>query len=521
MAIHARGIRKVRWVALLVGAAAAAAAVVGGTHAAHAAPAPFVYAEAFPFSTMDPATAGLNPDLLVAQNTYDALTRYNDAAPTTILPALATSWTQKGRVWTFHLRKGVKFHGGAPFTATDAKASIDRMMKLGQGLAYVMYDVQNVKVVNPTTLRITAKTTNRYLPANLTKVGIVSAADIKAHAAGKDLAQGWFKDHEDGTGPYEVSSYQAGTQLDLKRNTSWWGRFPAHPVDTFIDKFVVDGTQRFIGLKGGDYQLAAMISTENALSLDKSKFHLVVGHNLWAYPNLNFSTTQAPMNNPTFRAAVVAAFDYKAMVQYYKGFATTSNGPIPNWVPGSPSNRLPTIKQDLKKAKALLKASGVKNTTFTCLIPPGSPDYPFVGQVLQASLQQIGVKVNLKNTPIAQIPTLMKENKGPCAVYGEASNSPDPIPFFSARYVPGSFANLYNFKSPKLQALMQQYSSATSAPKQNALLLAMSKIIVDSHMDLWTVSPESVVAMPNSVKGYQVDPFNLINVNIAGLSYTP
>jgi len=115
----------------------------------------------------------------------------------------------------------------------------------------------------------------------------------------------------------------------------------------------------------------------------------------------------------------------------------------------------------------------------------------------------------------------MKSNKTPCGVYGEASNSPDPIPFFSARYIPGSFANLYNYKNPQLVKLMAQYSAATSPAQQNALLLKMAKTIVDTHMDLWTVSPKNVIPMPNSVQGYQVDPFNLINVNIASLSYTP
>ena len=316
-------------------AVTAAVGLGSAASAGLAAPKPFVYAEAFSFSTMDPATAGLNPDMLVTQNTYDALTRYDesraDAHPAGAAP---TSWTRKGTVWTFKLRTGVKFHNGAAFSATDVKASIDRMMKIGQGLAYLLYNVKSVAVVNPTTVKITAKTANPWLPANLVKVGIVSAADIKSHATGGDLAQGWFKDHENGTGAYKVQSNTPGTQLVLARNKGWFGKFSAHPVDTFIDRFVVDGTQRFIGLKGGDYQLAAFISTDNALSLDKKKFHLAIGNNLWAYPNLNFSLTQEPTKNADFRAALVAAFDYKAMVAYYKGYASTSNGPIPGWVPG-------------------------------------------------------------------------------------------------------------------------------------------------------------------------------------------
>jgi peptide/nickel transport system substrate-binding protein len=515
--------RRLRAVAATLVAASAIAgglAAFGGLTASASTP-PFVYAEAFAFTTMDPAAAGLNPDMLVTQNTYDALTRYNDNAPTKILPALATSWSRSGTTWTFHLRPGVTFHDGAPLTATDVKVSIDRMIKLGEGLSFLLYNISSVSVVNSMTVAIHTKTPNPWLPANLVKVGIVSAKDVAAHAKGNDLAAAWFANHEDGTGPYKVSSSTPGTQLVLVRNTKWWGKFTAHPVNTFIDRFVVDGTQRFIGLKGGTYQLAAMISTADALTLPKSQFHLVVGHNLWAYPNLNFSLTQAPTSNAKFRAALFDAFDYKAMVDYYKGYATTSNSPIPNWVPGNPDAQLPPIAQNLAKAKSLLAASGVKQTTFTCLIPTGSPDYPFVGQILEAGAAQIGITVKLNTVPVAQIPTLLKTNKFPCAVYGEASNSPDPVPFFTARYIPGAFLNLWNYKSTAVQNLLNKYSAATNPATAKQLLADIARTIVNEHMDLWTVSPETVDPMPNSVQGYQVDPFNLINVYIAGLSYTP
>ena len=494
---------------------------IAGGASADSSTKPFVYAEAFPFSTMDPAAAGLNPDMLVTQNTYDALTRYDESAPTKILPALATSWTQNGNDWTFKLRAGVKFHDGKPLTADDVKATIDRMLKMQQGLTFLLYNVSGVDVIDPTTVVIHAKTANPWLPADLTKVGIVSAQDIKDHATGDDLAAGWFKDHENGTSAYKVTANNPGVDLTLGRNKDWWGEFTDHPVETFIDRFVVDGSQRFIGLKGGDYQLAAFISTDNALSLDKTKFHLVVGNNLWAYPNLNLNPIAAPTNNADFRAAMVAAFDYKAMVDYYKGYASTSNGPIPAWVPGSTSDKLPVIKQDLDKAKALLDKSGIKNAKFTCAIPAGSPDYDFVGQVLQAAAASLGVTIELNDVPVAQIPDLMKKGTVACAVYGEASNSPDPAPFFAARYLKGKYLNLWSYDDADMVKLIDQYAAAADAKAQDDALMQISQKLVDMHMDLWTVSPQTVMPMPNSVQGYKVDPFNLINVRIASLSYSP
>lgn len=493
----------------------------GATGIGNAQTKPFVYAEAFPFSTMDPAAAGLNPDMLVTQNTYDALTRYDEDDPATILPALATEWSQNGKDWTFKIRQGVKFHSGALLSANDVKVSIDRMLKIGQGLSFLLYNVESVDVVDDATVVIHAKTANPWLSANLTKVGIVSARDVEEHASGDDLAAGWFAANENGTGAYRVSSHSPGVELRMERNKEWWGEFSDSPVETFIDRFVVDGTQRFIGLRGGDYQMAAFISTENALSLDRDKFDLVVGNNLWAYPNLNFSLTQEPTSNDDFRAALVASFDYSAMVTYYKDYATTSNGPVPGWVPRSPNDKLPTIKQDLDKAKSLLEKSGVTDTSFTCLIPAGSPDYIFVGQVLQAGAAQIGINVELRTVPISQIPGSIKGNEAPCAVYGEASNSIDPVPFFRARYVPGAFLNLWNYDNPEMGKLIDAYAAASDQAVQDETLFKMSKLLVDSHMDLWTVSPQSVIPMPKSVAGYKVDPFNLINVDIADLSYKP
>src|SRR3954452_19856453 len=110
-----------RWTAALALTTAIATVAGASTLGARAATEPFVYAEAFPFSTMDPAAAGLNPDMLVTQNTYDALTRYDESAPAKVLPALATSWKRVGKVWTFKLRSRVKFADGTTFTADDAK----------------------------------------------------------------------------------------------------------------------------------------------------------------------------------------------------------------------------------------------------------------------------------------------------------------------------------------------------------------------------------------------------------------
>ena len=68
--------------------------------------------------------------------------------------------------------------------------------------------------------------------------------------------------------------------------------------------------------------------------------------------------------------------------------------------------------------------------------------------------------------------------------------------------------------------LIGQYSATKNAAAAKKILLKMSQLLVNAHIDLWTVSPQTVEPEPNGVSGYQIDPFNLINVDIAQLSYS-
>ena len=73
---------------------------------------------------------------------YETLTTVDPTAPDLVKPLLATSWesSEGGKVWTFHLRQGVKFHGGFPFTSADVMFSFDRNNKLAAGAYGFLYD---------------------------------------------------------------------------------------------------------------------------------------------------------------------------------------------------------------------------------------------------------------------------------------------------------------------------------------------------------------------------------------------
>jgi peptide/nickel transport system substrate-binding protein len=502
------------------GSAASSKSTLGSSAKAAAKAHTLVYADAGEPSTIDPAIANVNQENHVTWNIYDGLTSYpiKNAGKTT--PWLATSWTVKGKVWTFNLRKGVKFQDGQLFTAADVKASLDRTLKINQGDAYLISVVKNVKVLNPYKVQITTKTPNTFLASNLSHIGIVSAADIKAHAKGNDLAQGWFQNHANGTGPYKFVSWQKGTQLVLAKNTSWWGKFAPNAPNKVIDQFVADGATRARGLEGGAYNFADFVPVDDVLRIAKKPgFHLVSGNQLFTWPAIYLNMQTAPTSDANFRKALVDVFDYNAETVFFKGHNTVPRGPLPAWFPGSPANQFPPIKQNISAAKQALVGAKTSSKSMTCAVPSGYPEFDFAATNLQSAAQQLGITVNIRTMPFVQAINAVKHNQAQCFVLGEANLSPaDPTGLFSSHEVSGAYYNTEHYSSKTFDSLVNKISETFDAKQRAQLVKRAFGMVRDTHAIIWTSQPPTLYAVPNYITGFEVDPASYTGIRFAEMS---
>jgi ABC-type transport system substrate-binding protein len=472
-----------------------------------------VYADAGEPSTIDPAKANINWELTVTRNVYDRLIDFDLTNTAKLLPALAKSWEQNGTTWTFKLRDGVTFHDGSRFGAEDLKSTIDRLLRIGQGQSYLVSDITAVTVVDPLTVKIETKAPDVFLAGNLSRIEIMSQNDISKHANDPDKGDAYFGEHANGTGPYAFVGWSRGAQIELKRNASWWGTFPKGAFDRVIDRFVGDGANRARGLEGGEYDLANFVPRDDALRIGKSSgFHVVEGNNLWAWPAIYLNMQLKPTDSAEFREALVKAFDYNAMVQYYQGGAITPRGPVPSWFPGSPENAEPAITTDLAGAKKALEKSGLSGADFTCSVPAGFPEFRFAATVLQSSAAQIGLKVSIAEQPFVEAITSIKNNQSNCFVLGNANLSPtDATKFFAAHYVKGGFYNSGKYENPDLDALIAKIPTISDDRERNALLKTAFEMVVNAHYVIWAARPTTVVPEPNRIAGYRIDPAEYIN----------
>ena len=134
----------------------------------------------------------------------------SDAIKTSIWsPGLATKWEAvTPTVWRFSLRTGVKFADGRPFTAEDAKFSLERANPPGGGMyAQFLATVDSVKVVDDATIEIVTKTPDPLLPRWLASIAIMSKS--------------WSTEH----GSTEVTPLAATKDQYVVRNTNGTGPF--------------------------------------------------------------------------------------------------------------------------------------------------------------------------------------------------------------------------------------------------------------------------------------------------------
>jgi len=328
--------------------------------------------------TLDPAEAYDSASCDEVFNIYDQLVTYKGNDTKTIYPSLATNWTvgSDQLTWTFHLRQGVKFSNGDPFTATDVKYSFDRVLTMNSpdsGVAWILSQCMNknsTTIIDPNTIQI--KLTNTYggflALIAFSVASIVDKNYIEANGgvvANTDNA--WMKEHAMGTGPYQLDHWIHNSEIVLKKNNLYWGGWNGTHVDTVVVKTADEASTRILALENGDADFA-YIPYENLVDINNKTGVLIF--NAPSYNVVlglfNTKSENTFMANKDVRKALSYIFDYQSAIDdAFSGYLFRLPGAIPKGMPyyETQNNGVPVYNHDLVKAAELLNASGYKQTT--------------------------------------------------------------------------------------------------------------------------------------------------------------
>ncbi|NDP41553.1 MAG: ABC transporter substrate-binding protein [Aromatoleum sp.] len=483
---------------------------------------------------------GFQPQFFSTGTTFDAVSvpMFNrlvefDIGTTNIVPGLADSWTVSpdGKVFTFKLRKGVKFHSNANFKPTRDFNADDVLFSWGRmaddnnpfhkgtgGQTYAYFDdmgmkniVDKVDKLDPLTVRFTLKRpeapfladmamdfasilSKEYFDAMLKK-GTPNAADI----------------FPVGTGPFEFVSYQKDATIRYKAFDAHWKGRPK--IDNLVYAITRDATARYAKLKTGECHIMAFPKPADLAEMQKDPTLSVQQKEGLNIGYIAFNTEKKPFDNKLVRQALNMATNKEAILKaVYQGQGQVAKNPIPP-ILWSYNNAVKDYAYDPAKAKELLAQAGYPNgfeveLWYLPVTRPYNPDGKRMAELIQADWDKVGVKAKLITYEWAEYRKRSKTGEQSVMMFGWSGDNGDPdnffVPLLGCEAVKGG-GNVSRWCNKAFEDLIIK---AAQTPKQadRAKLYEQAQLIFKEEAP-WITVAHSIRFDPvrKEVKGYKMD----------------
>ncbi len=457
----------------------------------------------------------LSPDVgsvLVNKVIFPGLVRPDDQLRPA--PDLATAWTvsEDGRVYTFTLRRGVKWHDGVPFTSRDVQYTFEQIQdpKAGGFLWSDYTAIDRVETPDSFTVRFVLKTP---FAAFLTMLGYNSGI-IPEHAFhGKPIADNteFNRGKPIGTGPFRVVASVPGSSLTLEANPDYYGPTPKLAGITF--KLIPDANAQIAALRAGELDLVTLepaslpgIRDVPGIEVRQATVpqHYFVGFN-----------QRLPLFRPALvRRALDLAVNRRAIVDgVLKGAADLPVGTIPVALGDWFADSLPRAATDTAEALRLLGQAGwrrgaaglLRNARgepfrFTIRVDKGNPSREQSALALQQDWKAIGMDVSIETVEFA---ALVRDDLQPGkfdAILIWWTTPPDPDQY--SYYVTDQINNNVAYSNRVADSLLTAGRGETDRGRRRSMYHAFQALERDDPPVLVLYYPREIQAMTSRLGGF-------------------
>ena len=448
-----------------------------------------VVARSLETTDMLPATGFSNGDIWAIQQVYQTLTR-NKADGSGVEPGLATSWQEApdGLSWTFHLRRGVRFHNGKTMDADDVKFSLDfaRTARADKPWQFLYTAIRGVDVVD--------------LLSDLS----MSASSIMPRDFG-GRSEKEFRNHPVGTGPYRVGEWKKGDYIRFDRNPDYWRKgVPRLHSVTF--KYVPDANTRSQMVQSGQAQVDEFPTAVSVAGLESSRNVHVASFPSTSLIWINLNNRRKPLDDVHVRRALAYALDKKAIVRaIYYGHAEAANSMLSKNLMGYASGTR-DLGYSMARARAeLAKSHAPRHFSLTVQVQSGDPEKSMLAQILQESWKDLGIDVRLQTLDSTTVYANRTAGDFDVAMFEMTNDISDPDEWM--QYMFSSTANVNSgYSNRRVDELIHR--AAASGDRQTRLkdYAEVQQIIADEAPSIPLVYKPGLYAVRDEVKDFSVTP---------------
>lgn len=425
-----------------------------------------------------------------------------------IEPDLAERWeiSRDGLVYTFRLRRGVRFHdkppvNGREMDSADVVWSIQRMLEENpENIKRDLFSViKSAEAVDRYTVRITLNEPFAPLLDNLATVfaSIVPRADID------------YKQVAIGTGPFTLDSFTRGTRYIYRRHPTYFERGQPY-LDEIVIHILRDFATRAAALRAGRIDVVDLLPYGQALPIIREGTLAWERYQGIFSVHLRLNAAKPPLDNEKVRQALSLALNRQAIAIALGGGEGVVNGPVPtglgkwalDW------RRLPYFTRDVNKARQMLREAGFPNGFTIEGVGGASPDNRrVIMEAIKAQWAQIGVTFNFRLVDTASVQRI-RFQKDFTILADNFTLSSDPDSYLFLEYHSRSSGNVGSYADREVDRLLEAQRRELDPNRRLALVHQAQTMIAQKGWIVTTGDPIYVSLAWPYVRGFRHNNIN-------------
>ncbi len=464
--------------------------------------------------SLDPAVPTDSESYIVVANIYEGLVRYKDDS-TDVEPALATSWetSADGLQWTFHLRKGVRFHDGTPLNAAAVVTSCMRQLDPAHpyyrnnfGYTSITYrNVARAEALDDHTVRIHLQ--RPYAPF-LYNMAMYFVAPVISPAALEKWGDG-VERRPVGTGPFKFVEWIADDRIILARNEDYWDKPPY--LDELIFKTIINNQNRLLALETAGIDGMEGVDPDTVRKIEKSRDLRVVAKTGMNVGYMAMNTDKKPFDDVRVRRAVNHAINKTNLIKLlYQGLAVPAKNPFPPSIWGY-NDAIEDYDYNPEQARALLADAGLENgfdtTLWSMTLPrPYLPQPEKTANAIKANLAAVGIRARIVSHEWKDYVRRVSDGEHDMALLGWTGDNGDPDNFLyilldKDNAVRPKSSNRAFFRDETLHDLLIRAQQLTDKEERSSLYMRAQQVIHDQAPWVPLAHAFRLIAVRNNIHG--------------------